>query len=100
MKKIVSFITVFFVFAISIFARYHRHSPGRCKTVQYCFTPMGGFSNRYYRRDINSNQTILAKIPTEKSVKISGIIGKILDLLSFFPADNKKGRWHSLKNKI
>lgn len=38
-----------------------------------------------------ATQTILSRIPTENSVKISGVIGKILDVLAFFPPDNKKG---------
>lgn len=37
-------------------------------------------------------QYILKRIPTERSEKISGIIGKILDLLTFFQADNITGK--------
>ena len=36
-------------------------------------------------------QTILRRFPTERSIKIGGVIGKILDILAFFPPDNKKG---------
>lgn len=36
-------------------------------------------------------QTILRRFPTEKSVKIGGILGRILDVLALFPPDNKKG---------
>ncbi|HMV15715.1 MAG TPA: hypothetical protein PKK18_04090 [Chitinophagales bacterium] len=40
---------------------------------------------------LTATQTILSRFPTEKSVKIKGVIGKILDVLALFPPDNKKG---------
>lgn len=40
---------------------------------------------------LTATQTILSRFPTDRSVKIGGIIGKILDVLALFPPDNKKG---------
>jgi hypothetical protein len=92
MKKIVSFITVFFVFAISIFAQdTTATTPDVVKLFNIALPQWAVLAIVITGATLTATQTILAKIPTEKSVKISGIIGKILDLLSFFPADNKKG---------
>jgi len=40
---------------------------------------------------LTATQTILSLFPTERSVKITGVIGKILDVLALFPKDNKIG---------
>lgn len=40
---------------------------------------------------LSATQTILKQIPTERSVRLGGIIGKILDVLTWFAKDNKKG---------
>lgn len=40
---------------------------------------------------LTATQTILMRIPTEKSIKIRGFLGSILELLAFLPTDNKKG---------
>ena len=43
---------------------------------------------------LSATQTILKQIPTERSVKLGGLIGKILDVLTWFAKDNRKGGGH------
>lgn len=94
MKKLFSFITVFFLFAVMIFAQTDTSvitSPDVIKFLDFNIPHWVGVGVIIAIATLSATQTILAKIPTERSVKISGIIGKILDVLTLFPSDNKKG---------